>query len=182
VFAATQQPGHPIDLLINSAGFATCGPFDRLNAEREQQEILLNVAAVVDLTHRFLPGMLFRRRGAIINVASTAALQPTPYMAVFGASNAFVLSFGEALWVEYRRRGIRVLALCPGPTRTDFFTVVGTPDAGVGSLETPGQVVQVALRTLERGLPSVIAGRQNALRANGLRFVPRRWLPVWRKG
>jgi uncharacterized protein len=173
LFAATQQRGLPVDILINNAGFATYGAFDRLDSEREQQEILLDVAAVVDLTHRFLPAMLARGSGAIINVASTSAFQPTPYMAVYGASKAFVLSFSEALWAEYRRRGIRVLALCPGPTSTDFFNVVGTEDASRGAKETPEKVVQVALRALQRGRPSVISGRINWLQANSVRLAPR---------
>jgi short-subunit dehydrogenase len=173
VFAATLQRGLPVDLLINNAGFATYGAFDRLDAEREQQEILLNVAAVVDLTHRFLPAMLARGSGAIVNVASTSAFQPTPYMAVYGASKAFVLSFSEALWAEYRSKGIRVLALCPGPTSTDFFTVVGTEDASFGAKETPEKVAQVALRALQRGRPSVISGRMNWLQAHSVRLAPR---------
>lgn len=173
LFAATQQLGLAIDILINNAGFGTHGSFDGLDAGREQQEIMLNVAAVVDLTHRFLPAMLARRSGSIINVASTAAFQPVPYMAVYGASKAFVLSFSEALWGEYRSKGIRVLALCPGATSTDFFNVVGTEDAALGSKETPEKVVQVALRALEQGRPSVISGRQNALLANSARFAPR---------
>jgi len=173
LFAATQQLGLPIDILINNAGFGTHGPFDTLDAEHEQQEIMLNVAAVVDLTHHFLPTMLAHRSGSIINVASTAAFQPTPYMAVYGASKAFVLSFSEALWAEYRSKGIRVLALCPGPTSTDFFNVVGTEDAALGSKETPEKVVQVALQALKRGRPSVISGRRNAVMANSVRFAPR---------
>jgi Short-chain dehydrogenases of various substrate specificities len=173
LFAVTQQRGLVVDLLINNAGFGTYGPFDSLDAEREQQEILLNVAAVVDLTHHFLPVMLAHGGGSIINVASTAAFQPTSYMAVYGASKAFVLSFSEALWAEYRSKGIRVLALCPGPTHTNFFNVVGTEDAGLGAAETPEKVVQVALRALEQGRPSVISGHQNSLRANSVRFMPR---------
>jgi short-subunit dehydrogenase len=173
VFAAIQQRGLSVDLLINNAGFATYGAFDGLDAAREQQEILLNVAAVVDLTHRFLPAMLARGQGAIVNVASTSAFQPTPYMAVYGASKAFVLSFSEALWAEYRGKGIRVLALCPGPTSTDFFTVVGTEDASFGVKESPEKVVQVALRALERGRPSVISGQKNWLQAHAVRLAPR---------
>lgn len=173
LFAATRQLGLSIDILINNAGFGTYGPFDSLDAEREQQEVMLNVAAVVDLTHRFLPDMLARRSGSIINVASTAAFQPIPYMAVYGASKAFVLSFSEALWGEYRSKGIRVLALCPGPTSTDFFNVVGTEDAALGSIETPEKVTQVALQALERGRSFVISGRRNALMANSVRFAPR---------
>ena len=168
-----EESGLTVDLLINNAGFATYGAFDRLDAERERQEVLLNVAAVVDLTHRFLPAMLARGGGAIVNVASTSAFQPTPYMAVYGASKAFVLSFSEALWAEYRSKGIRVLALCPGPTSTDFFNVVGTEDASFGTKETPEKVVAVALRALQRGRPSVISGRMNWLQANSVRLAPR---------
>jgi uncharacterized protein len=173
LFAATQQRGLPVDLLINNAGFATYGAFDRLDVEREQQEIQVDVAAVVDLTHRFLPAMLARGSGAIINVASTSAFQPTPYMAVYGASKAFVLSFSEALWAEYRSQGVRVLALCPGPTSTNFFNVVGTEDASFGVKEAPEKVVQVALRALQQGRPSVISGRMNWLQANSVRLAPR---------
>jgi uncharacterized protein len=173
LFAATQHLGLAVDLLINNAGFGTYGAFDRLDPEREQQEVRLNVATVVDLTHRFLPAMLARGSGSIINVASTAAFQPVPYMAVYSASKAFVLSFSEALWAEYRRQGIRVLALCPGRTSTDFFKVVGSEEAGMGAFETPEQVVRVALRALERSRPSVISGRQNWLMANAVRFAPR---------
>ncbi len=182
LFGSTQQLGLPIDILINNAGFGTHGSFDSLDAEHEQQEIMLNVAAVVALTHRFLPAMLARRSGSIINVASTAAFQPTPYMAVYGASKAFVLSFSEALWAEYRSEGIRVLALCPGATRTNFFNVVGTEDAAMGSRETPEKVVQVAFQALERGRPSVISGRQNVLMANSVRFVPRGMVARMGKG
>jgi short-subunit dehydrogenase len=173
LFAATQHLGLAVDLLINNAGFGTYGAFDRLDPERDQQEVRLNVATVVDLTHRFLPAMLARGSGSIINVASAAAFQPVPYMPVYSASKAFVLSFSEALWAEYRRQGIRVLALCPGRTRTNFFKVVGTEEAGRGPFETPEKVVQVALRALERDRPSVIPGRQNWLMANSVRLAPR---------
>ncbi len=174
VFEETQQRGLTVDILINNAGFGTYGQFETLDAEREQQEILLNVATLVDLTHHFLPVMVARRQGAIINVASRAAFQPCPYMAVYGASKAFVLSFSEALWGEYRTKGVRVLAVCPGETATEFFHVVGNGyDTPLGNVETPEKVVRVALRALGQGRPSVISGRQNALTANLSRFVPR---------
>ena len=173
IFAATQQLGLPIDILVNNAGFGTYGSFDSIDAEREQQEIMLNVAAVVDLTHHFLPAMVARGNGSIINVASTAAFQPVPYSAVYGASKAFVLSFSEALWAEYRGKGVRVLVVCPGPTSTNFFTVVGTEDGAMGTKETPEKVVQVALRALEQGRPSVISGLKNVLQANSVRLFPR---------
>ncbi len=110
LFEAVQQRGLSVDILINNAGFGTRGPFENFDAEREQQEVMLNIAAVVDLTHSFLPAMSARRSGSIINVASTAGFQPWPYMAVYGASKAFVLSFSEALWAEYCGKGVRVLA------------------------------------------------------------------------
>ncbi len=174
VFEETQQRGLTVDILINNAGFGTYGQFETLDAEREQQEILLNVATLVDLTHHFLPVMVARHQGAIINVASRAAFQPCPYMAVYGASKAFVLSFSEALWGEYRTKGVRILAVCPGETATEFFHVVGNGyDTPLGNVETPEKVVRVALRALGQGRPSVISGRQNALTANVSRFVPR---------
>lgn len=174
VFEETQQCGLTVDILINNAAFGTFGQFDTLDAEREQQEILLNVATLVDLTHHFLPSMVERRQGAIMNVASLAAFQPTPYMAVYGATKAFVLSFSEALWGEYRTKGVRILALCPGETATEFFQVLGNGyDTPLGNAETPEKVVQVGLRALEQGRSSVVSGKRNALMANTSRFVPR---------
>ena len=175
VFEKTQQRGLTVDILINNAGIGTYGQFDTLDTEREQQEILLNVATLVDLTHFFLPSMVEHHQGAVINVASLAAYQPTPYMAVYGATKAFVLSFTEALWGEYQGQGVRILALSPGETATGFFQELGdgynTPR---GKTETPEKVVQVGLRALAQGRPSVISGRQNALSARLLRFFPRR--------
>lgn len=173
VFEETQQRGLTVDILINNAGFGTYGAFETLDAEREQEEIRLNVATLVDLTHSFLPLMLARRQGTIINVASLAAFQPIPYMAVYAASKAFVLSFSEALWGEYRTRGVRILAVSPGETATEFFRVVGDEYVAPTNMETPEQVVQVALRAIEQGRSSVVSGRQNAVLANASRFFPR---------
>lgn len=173
VFEETQQRGLSVDILINNAGFGTYGPFETLDAEREQQEIVLNVATLVDLTHHFLPSMVARHQGAIINVASLAAFQPTPYMAVYGATKAFVLSFSEALWAEYRTKGVRILALSPGETATEFFHALGDDVYKEGKTETPEKVVQVGLRALSQGRSSVISGKQNALLANSSRFFPR---------
>jgi short-subunit dehydrogenase len=173
VFEATQRYGLTVDMLVNNAGFGTYGNFHTIDAEREQQEIMLNVAAVVDLCHQFLPAMVERGDGAIINIASTAAFQPVPFEAVYGASKAFVLSFSEALWVEYRGKGVRVLALCPGATATEFFAVLGTENAAVGAKETPEKVVRTGLRALERGRLSVISGASNTLLATMTRFAPR---------
>ncbi len=171
--AAVDARGLAVDLLINNAGFGTHGPFETLAPARDHDEVALNVAAVVDLTHLFLPAMLERGDGAVVNVASTAGFQPVPYMAVYGATKAFVLSFSEALWAECRGRGVRVLALCPGATATEFFDVVGTEDAVLGVKRTPAQVVETGLRALERGRPSAIDGLANYLLAQTTRVAPR---------
>ncbi len=173
VYESTQQLGLTVHLLVNNAGFGTYGYFESLSAEREHAEVMLNVTAVVDLTHAFLPAMVERREGGVINVASNAAFQPVPYMAVYGASKAFVLSFSEALWAEYRKRGVHILALCPGATATQFLQNVGTEEAAVGNEHTPEQVVAVGLRALERGRSYVIEGRNNYLLAQLSRFMPR---------
>src|SRR6266702_1857352 len=128
VYRQTQALGVPVDLLVNNAGFGTYGGFDTLAPEREHEEVMLNVTALVDLTHAFVPAMAGRKDGGVINVASIAAFQRLPYDAVAGASKAFVLSFSLALWAEYRKVGVRVLALCPGPTATNFFTILGSDE------------------------------------------------------
>jgi len=168
-----ERRGLAVDVLVNNAGFGTYGRFEELPAEREHDEVQLNVAAVVDLTRALLPGMLARGRGAVVNVASTAAFQPVPYMAVYGATKAFVLSFSEALWAETRGRGVSVLALCPGQTETRFFEAVGTDEARFGRPETSEVVVDRALRALARGKSYVVSGSRNWLVAQSARFTPR---------
>ena len=168
-----QQRGLAIDLLVNNAGFATNGHFETLSPERDHEQVMVDVTAVVDLTHAFMPTLLERSPGAaIINVASTAAFQPLPYMAVYGASKAFVLSFSQALAEEYRTRGLRVLALCPGSTDTTFFDVAGE-SASFGRRRSAEQVVATGLRALERGRTVVIDGFFNMLGAQLTRFFPR---------
>ena len=166
--------GLAIDLLVNNAGFATNGFFETLSPERDHEQVMVDVTAVVDLAHAFVPALLERSPGAaMINVASTASFQPLPYMAVYGASKAFVLSFSQALAEEYRARGLRVLALCPGATETAFFDLAGEA-ASVGRRRTPEQVVATGLRALEQGQSVVIDGFFNALLAQIPRFFPRR--------
>jgi uncharacterized protein len=168
--------GLVIDLLINNAGFATNGYFEALSPERDHDQVMVDVTAVVDLTHAVVPALLERSPGAaIINVASTAGFQPLPYMAVYGASKAFVLSFSQALAEEYRTRGLRVLALCPGATETAFFDVAGE-SASFGRRRTPEQVVATGLRALERRRSVVIDGFFNTLATQLIRFFPRRFI------
>jgi short-subunit dehydrogenase len=161
-----------VDVLVNNAGVGAHGRFEELSAARQHEQVQLNVTAVVDLSRAFLPGMLARGRGAIVNVASTASFQPVPYMAVYGATKAFVLSFSEALWAEARGRGVAVLALCPGPTETAFFQVAGE-GAAFGRKEPAELVVDRALRALARNRSHVISGAPNWLVAQLSRVFPR---------
>ncbi len=161
-----------VDLLVNNAGFGAHGNFEAIEAPREIGQIRLNVEALVALTNRFAPSMLERGSGGIINVASTAGFQPVPYMAVYGATKAFVLSFSEALAEEFRGRGVRVLALCPGATRTNFFNVAGQ-GAQLGRFRSSAQVVATALEAYDRGASYVIDGGANRLLALSSRFFPR---------
>jgi len=134
---------------------------------------------VVALARAFLPGMLARGSGGILNVASTIAFQPAPLQAVYGANKAFVLSFSQALWAEARPAGVAVTALCPGPTRTGF---VGALGADVGHtaiyrrLADPGPVIKAGLDALDQGRAVVIPGLRNKVMATGGRFMPRDWL------
>jgi hypothetical protein len=158
VFEAVRAAGLEVDVLVNNAGFGLFGVFDALPLEAQREEIDLNVRALVELTYLFLPE-LERRRGGVIQVASVAAYQPTPYMAVYGATKAFVLSFGEALWAEYRSRGVRVLTLSPGQTDTAFFARAGE---GI-----PAQTRARPEDVVRRGLAAFVAGRASVIHGAG---------------
>ncbi|MFE9789508.1 SDR family NAD(P)-dependent oxidoreductase [Nocardia salmonicida] len=164
-----------IDVLVNNAGFATHGTFAEQSTARISDEIAVNVGAVVALTHALVPGMVARGSGMVVNVASTAAFQPISYMAVYGATKAFVLSFTEALWGELDGKGVKVLALCPGATDTEFFDVAGE-SASVGGRQTPAQVAATAMKALERRHtpPSVVSGLANTWTTRLPRILPRR--------
>lgn len=169
----TNKRGLEIEMLINNAGFGSMGDFVKLDLNRELDMIQLNVRSLVDLTHRFLGPMRERKRGTIINVASTAGFQAVPYMATYAATKAFVLSFSEALWEENRLHGIHVMALCPGVTETNFFQASGMDRPPLRSIETPEEVVETALRALGRHKSTVISGWTNLFTVAAERFVPR---------
>ena len=169
--------GLKVDLLINNAGFATSGDFEKEDLPQALNQIDLNVKALVALTHAFIPEMLSRKHCAVINVASTAAFQPVPTMAVYGATKAFVLSFSEALWAEFNSRGVRVLALCPGATDTEFFEVAGSKGTG-SKRETPDEVARAAIAELSRKKmkPSIVSGARNKVISVLPRLVPRAFM------
>jgi short-subunit dehydrogenase len=162
-------------MLINNAGFGLRGRFAELDAARQREMIDLNVTSLTQLCRAVAPGMIERRSGAILNVASTAAFQPGPNMAVYFATKAFVLSFTEALHEELKPHGIRVTALCPGPTRTEFGSVAGFGDnSAFDRLSTnAGGVVRAGLKALERNRALVVPGLLNKVGASSTRFVPR---------
>ena len=170
----TADLGIEIEVLVNNAGFGTHGDVVDSDPQRLADEIQLNCGTLVGLTARYLPSMRGRRTGTIINIASTASFQPVPHMAVYAATKAFVLSFSEALWAEEKRHGIRVLAVCPGATATEFFDVAGE-SAVVGLKRSSTQVVDNTMRALAGSKPSFVDGFANAIAARVLpRFVPRR--------
>ena len=163
--------------LINNAGFGTFGAFADDNVDHLMTEIAVDVAAPVLLTSAFLPAMLAADRGFVINVASMSAYAPTPRMAVYGASKAFVLSFTESLWAELRGTGVVAFALSPGATSTEFNAVVGTDDATAGArMRSADDVVATALGHLEKRDPgpSVIDGAGNRIGAVLTRLPSRR--------
>jgi short-subunit dehydrogenase len=165
-----------IDVLINNAGLGLQGSFARLPVEAQLGLVELNCAAIVDLSHAFLPGMLARGIGGILNVASTAAFQSTPMMATYGATKAFVLSVSQAIAVEARRSGVKVLALCPGPMATNFsqgFSDEQLGDRVFAHAPSAGSIVPAALDALAAGRTLYIPGGANRLGAFAPRLLPR---------
>ena len=173
LFEEAEKRGLEIDMLINNAGFGSMGEFANLDLARELNMIDLNIKSLVELTHRFIQPMIERRQGTIINVASTAAFQPVPFMATYAATKAFVLSFSEALWEENRAHGIKVLALCPGVTDTNFFEAARGHKPPARVSQTAEEVVDTALRGLARGKSHVISGWTNFLMTQSERLAPR---------
>jgi len=174
--------GEHVELLVNNAGFGLTGRFAELDGELQRQMIDLNCGALTELAHAVLPGMIERKSGAILNVASTAAFQPGPGMAVYFATKAFVLSFSEAIHEEVKAQGVIVSALCPGPTATEFGEVAGFKPSGpsaklfVDMAADSASVVQAGLEGLENGHAIVTPGLSNKLTAQAHRFFPRSWV------
>ncbi|HEY7112756.1 MAG TPA: SDR family oxidoreductase [Thermoanaerobaculia bacterium] len=169
--------GLPVDLLVNNAGFGVHGPFAETPFDRELGMIRVNIVALTELTKRLLPGMLARGRGRILNLASTAAFQPGPLMAVYYASKAYVLSFSEALASEVAGSGVTVTALCPGPTRTEFGKAAGMLETRLFRsplVKDARWVAEAGYRGMKRGRRVVIPGIGNRILAEAVRFAPRR--------
>lgn len=177
IFDRLAGDGVTIDVLVNNAGFGQVGAIAQIPLQRQLDMVQVNVAALTHLTRLFVPGMIDRHRGGILNVASTAAFQPGPYMAVYYATKAFVLSFTEALADEVASRGIRVTCLCPGPTVTEFASVAEVENAPLFKLGpmSAESVARAGYRAFRRGKLLVIPGALNWFGTFSGRFVPR-WL------
>jgi len=175
LMADLEAAGEEVEILVNNAGFGLIGRFAELDSKRERQMIDLNVGALTDLCRAVAPGMIKRKSGAILNVASTAAFQPGPKMAVYFATKAFVLSFTEALHEELRPHGVKVTCLCPGPTRTEFGEVAGF--GGNGAFDKvameAGEVVEAGLKGMDRNRAVIVPGLVNKIGAISTRFAPR---------
>jgi uncharacterized protein len=175
VFAFTKEKGIEIDLLINNAGFGQFGEFPTVGKQRLLDMVQVNCSAVVHLTHLFLPQMIARRRGDVLILASTASFQAVPYISTYAATKAFDLLFAEGLAEEMKPHGIRVCALCPGSTESEFHVVAGQ-DKFQRQAETAEKVAHVGLEALAAGKSYVISGLGNYLGAHGQRLVPRQFV------
>lgn len=177
VVAELGQRHTEIDLLVNNAGFGAQGKFWEASLERQSAIIDLNIKALLELTHLLLPPMVQKRAGGIINVSSTASFQPLPYTAVYAASKAFVTSFSMGLAEELRPYGVKVVTLCPGTTRTNFFEAGGYKKLNFRiSYQSPEAVASAGLRRLERGGGLVLSRPIDNVTVFAERLLPRSWL------
>jgi uncharacterized protein len=175
ILAFTKEKGIEIDLLINNAGFGQYGEFHSVERQRLLDMVQVNCSAVVHLTHLFLPQMIQRQRGDVLILASTASFQAVPYISTYAATKAFDLLFAEGLAEEMKPYGIRVCALCPGSTESEFHVVSGQ-EKFKRHAETAEKVARTGLKALAAGKSYVISGLGNYLGAHGERLVPRRFV------
>ncbi len=175
LFAWTQKSGITVDVLVNNAGIGHYGPFNETGVEDVRAMLDLNVQALTHLTKLYLPGMLERKTGGILNVASTAGFQPIPFLSIYAATKAFVLNFSEALWAECKNSGVRIFCLCPGNTLTRFHQAAGIKKQKMLFSASAADVARFAIgKFLRSGRPSAIYGFWNKLMIYAERLGPRR--------
>lgn len=177
IFNFLNRKGITVDILFNNAGFGDFGPFADADWKKLSDMIQVNIAAVTYLTKLFLPGMIKRRQGKILNIASTAAFGPGPLMAVYYATKGFVLSFTEALAKELQGTGVTCTVLCPGPTATGFQALAGSKQSRLVSgkkLPTARQVAEFGFDAIFKGKVVAIPGVINSLLVQLPRFLPRK--------
>jgi uncharacterized protein len=176
IYAFTTGKGIEIDLLINNAGFGVFGYIHEDDEARLLEMVQVNCAAVVHLTRLYTPAMVQRRHGDVMIVASTAAFQAVPFIAAYAATKAFDLIFAEGIAEELRPFGVRVCALCPGSTTTEFQQVAQQPDRAFRVAETADKVARVGLEGLAAGKACVISGARNRMMVGAERLAPRRFI------
>ena len=169
---AVEAGGREIEVLVNNAGLGAIGRFDQMEPQRIGDMLQVNIVALTELTRLLLPGMVVRRRGKVLLVASTASFQPGPRMAVYFATKAYVLSFGEALAYELRGSGVTVTVLCPGATATNFFKTAGANDIALRPTMSAAEVARIGYRALKAGRRVAVAGLLNRVLAVGGRLAP----------
>lgn len=176
IFEALQAQNIIVDALVNNAGFASYGEFTEIPEQKDMEMVQVNITALTHLAKLFVPGMVARKRGWVLNVASTAAFQAGPLMAVYYATKAYVLSLSEALAEEVAAHGVKVSALCPGPTETGFQQAAQMQESKLvqGGLMDAATVAQMGYRKLMRGQRVVVPGLRNAILALTPRFLPRK--------
>jgi hypothetical protein len=176
IAAEVRERGLDVDFLVNNAGFGTTGAFAELDVVRELEEIQVNVTALVHLTRIFLPAMITRKSGRVLNLGSTAGFQPGPFMAVYYATKAFVNSFTEALGFELRGTGVTATVSCPGATETEFAAVAGNEKTLLFKATAPmtaAEVAEHAYRAMMRGEAMAVPGFKNKAGIQSLRVAPR---------
>ncbi len=179
VFDWCNQHGVVVDYLVNNAGFGDFGFFHESNWARQEQMITLNITALTHLTHLFLPQMVKRKSGKIMNVASTAAFQPGPTMSVYYATKAFVLHFTEAISNELKGTGVTVTALCPGATESGFQSAAAMEESKLvkgKKLPSSLDVAMYGYKAMMNGRTVAVHGSMNSMMATGYRFLPRKWI------
>ena len=174
LYGLVQSEGLRVDLLINNAGVGSYGRFENGPAEKDLAMVTLNVCSLAALTRLFLPAMLAAGKGGVINVASTAGLQPIPYLSLYAATKAFVIHFSEALWGETKDSGVRILCLCPGNTETEFHRAAGLGKRKVFWTAKALDVARYGLKVYSNSnKPTAIYGWINKILAQGYRIAPR---------
>ena len=175
LYDEVERLGLEVDTLVNNAGFGFFGAFESEAPAHLGEMLQVNVVALAEMSRLFAP-LLLARRGTVLNVASTVAFQPSPYMSAYGATKAFVLSLSEALWAEYRGRGLHVAAVCPGPVETPFIDAMGPAVRSTAVFRatlTVDEVVHACLRAIDGRGPTSVVGLRNWLMTQTNRFSPR---------
>ena len=176
VYQQTHKENLSVNILVNNAGIGTNGRFDEIEDSKDLNLIQLNITTLVSLTKLYIKDMLHNGNGKILNVASTASFQPGPYMSCYYASKAFVLSFSEGLYNEYKKHGITVSAFCPGATKTDFFKNANMSNSSLATsfiMMDAKKTANIGFNGLMKGKAIIIPGLANKVLANSVRFSPR---------